>query len=251
MTTTTAQSVFIRDNDTFVATGLSRGPWDDRAQHGGAPAALLAHVAAQAAGPEFFLARLTFELSRPVPIAALNVVAEPSRGRSARRVHLTLEHDGAPVGRAIALLLREQTVAVPDAREMRLEPGPTACTERFATPGMPSGEYFHHETMDIRVAHGSTHAPGRAAAWFRLRYPLIDGVETTPTMRAAAAFGVPPASLVHFRAYVVGGASAALAVRAALGGCPVIACRSLAASGPASRPGLASLGLAVALAAYV
>tara|TARA_B100002049_G_scaffold226708_1_gene199790 strand:- start:611 stop:1399 length:789 start_codon:yes stop_codon:yes gene_type:complete len=187
MTTTTAQSVFIRDNDTFVPTGLSRGPWDDRAQHGGAPAALLAHVAAQAAGPEFFLARLTFELSRPVPIAALNVVAEPSRGRSARRVHLTLEHDGAPVGRAIALLLREQTVAVPDAREMRLEPGPTACTERFATPGMPSGEYFHHETMDIRVAHGSTHAPGRAAAWFRLRYPLIDGVETTPTMRAAAA----------------------------------------------------------------
>ena len=187
MTSTAAQSVFIRDGETFVPTGLSRGPWDENAQHGGAPAALLAHVAQQSAGEEFFLARLTFELSRPVPIAAITVRAEASKGRTARRVNLTLEHDGKTIGRAIALMLREQPVTVPAATDQRLEPAPDRCDGRFATPGMPSGEFFHHETMDIRVAHGSTHVPGRAAAWLRLRYPMIDGVETTPTMRAAAA----------------------------------------------------------------
>ena len=109
----------------------------------------------------------------------------------------------------------------------------------------------------VRSRNGSGAAAYAAHAWCTpsevadLGWASASALCRDRAMRAAAAFGVPPDSLVHFRAYVVGGASAALAVRAALGGCPVIACRSLAASGPASRPGLASLGLAVALAAYV
>lgn len=186
MNATAADCVFQRDGDLFVPTGLSRGPWDENAQHGGAPAALLAHVAREATGEDFFLARLTFELTRPIPLAPLSVAAEASRGRTARRVNLTLEHDGAPVGRAIALMLREQPVNVPEATERRLEPAPEDCNERFETPGMPSGESFHDEAMEIRVAHGSTRVAGPAAAWFRLRYPVIEGAETTPAMRAAA-----------------------------------------------------------------
>ncbi|GAB3684997.1 thioesterase family protein [Salinisphaera aquimarina] len=187
MSSANPHSVFLRDGDTFLATGLSRGPWDENAQHGGAPAALLAHLAETAVGEEFFLARLTFELSRPVPVAALTVAVETSRGRTARRVTLRIEHEGSVVGRAIALMLREQSTAVPATSAARLEPEPADCTERFDTPGMPTGESFHHEAMDIRVAHGSTRVPGPAAAWFCLRVPLIDGVETTPAMRAAAA----------------------------------------------------------------
>lgn len=187
MISTTAESVFQHDGERFVPTGLSRGPWDENAQHGGAPAALLAHLAEQTAGDEFFLARLTFELSRPVPLAPLAVSIESSRGRTARRITLSVEHDGQPVGRAIALMLREQPVDVPAAPTMRLEPAPEACQDRFATPGMPTGESFHHTAMEIRVAHGSTREAGPAAAWFRLRVPIVDGIQTTPAVRAAAA----------------------------------------------------------------
>lgn len=182
----TATCIFRRDADTFLPTGLSRGPWDDHAQHGGAPSALLAHLATEAAGEGFFLARLTFELSRPVPIAPLTVALEASRGRSARRVRLTLAHEGTPVGRAIALLLREQAVDVPDTGNRRLEPGPDGCDEPFDTPGMPAGERFYRQAMDIRIARGSTRTPGPTAAWFRLNVPLIEGEPNTPTVRAAA-----------------------------------------------------------------
>jgi hypothetical protein len=187
MSSSSAQSVYRRDGAYFLPTGLSRGPWDERAQHGGAPAALLAHLAQEAAGEDFVLARLTFELTRPIPIAPLTVVAEASRGKTARRVQLTLEHDGVPVGRAVALMLREQPVKVPDNAERLLEPRAEHCTERFDTPGMPGGESFHRTAMEIRVAGGSTQTPGPAAAWFRLCVPIVDGVDNTATVRAAAA----------------------------------------------------------------
>ena len=47
MANDTGPSVFRRDGDYFVATDLARGPWDAQALHGGAPAALLAHVAGE------------------------------------------------------------------------------------------------------------------------------------------------------------------------------------------------------------
>ena len=187
MDTHTTNAIFERDGTRFLPTGLARGPWDENALHGGAPAALLTHIAQNTAGPEFGLARLTFELTRPVPLASLEVRAEASRGRSARRVALQIEHDGVPMGRAIALMLREQPVQVPTGPARTLEPAPDECTQRYETPGMPSGEFFHHRAMDIRVATGSTREPGPAAAWFRLRAPVLEGVETTPAMRAAAA----------------------------------------------------------------
>ena len=187
MANDTGPSVFRRDGDYFVATDLARGPWDAQALHGGAPAALLAHVAEQTAGHDFLLARLTFELSRPVPLAALQVRAEASRGRSARRVTLKIEHDGAVVGRAIALMLREQPVAVPEVHADTLLPPPEQCSAGFETPGMPSGAFFHDQAMEIRVATGSTREPGPAAAWFRPRVALIEGVTSSAAMRAAAA----------------------------------------------------------------
>ena len=44
-----ATAVYERAGDLWLPTDLSRGPWDPRAQHGGAPCALLAHIAESAA----------------------------------------------------------------------------------------------------------------------------------------------------------------------------------------------------------
>ncbi len=181
-------SVFVADGDYFVPTGLSRGPWDENAQHGGAPAALLAHVAETVVDdPAFCLARLTFELTRPVPIAPLKVQVESGRGRSVRRLNFVIEHDGAPVARATALLLREAPLDVPEAADVQLEPGPEEAQGRYGASGLSRGESFGSQAMDVRVARGSSGEPGPGAAWFRLRVPLIDDAPTTPAMRAMAA----------------------------------------------------------------
>ncbi len=181
-------SVFVRDGDYFVPTGLSRGPWDEHAQHGGAPAALLAHVAETTVGdPAFFLARLTFELTRPVPIAPLKIQVESGRGRSVRRLNFVIEHDGAPVARATALLLRESPLEVPEAANVEPEPGPNEARGRFGSSGLSSGESFGSQAMEVRVARGDSGEPGPGAAWFRLRVPVVDDAPTTPAMRAMAA----------------------------------------------------------------
>ncbi len=187
MTYTDPSAVFHFVDGLYCPTGLSRGPWRDDAQHGGAPAALLAHVAQAEAGPAFFLARLTFELTRPVPIAPLRVTATTGQGRTVRRIDLVVTHEDAPVARATALMIAKSQVDVPSAPDQRLTPEPQACTERFQTPGMPTGERFHDAAMEILVAHGSTQTPGPAAAWLRLCQPVVAGQHTTPAMRAAAA----------------------------------------------------------------
>lgn len=184
--------VFVRDGDYFIPTGLSRGPWDPNAQHGGAPAGLLAQVAAAAVDdPQFFLARLTFELTRPIPIAALKVQVESGRGRTVRRLTLVIEHDGKPVGRATALFLRESTLDLPTQDDARLLPGPNDCKEPFSVPGLADahggGELFGGDAVEVWIARGSSYEPGPAAGWFRLRVPMVVDASLSPAVRAMAA----------------------------------------------------------------
>jgi hypothetical protein len=78
-----SEALFVRDRidpHRIHPTELTRGPWSPDAQHGGPPAALLA-AAAEAHDDEaaprggenspMFVARLTVELMRPVPLTAL------------------------------------------------------------------------------------------------------------------------------------------------------------------------------------
>src|ERR1700759_4772243 len=105
----TPDAVFVQDGHAFTATDLALGPWAPGALHGGAPAALIAHVVAdQAPDPGLRLARLTYEFVRPVPAGPLTVRGE--QVRPGRRVALldafVTDPDGTEVTRARALLLR-------------------------------------------------------------------------------------------------------------------------------------------------
>src|SRR2546421_6031983 len=76
-----AEPVFSGSDGRFVATELARGPWDPNAQHGGAAAALLMRAFEQlpAESDELLIARVTYELLRPVPLGELGVEAEVVR----------------------------------------------------------------------------------------------------------------------------------------------------------------------------
>jgi Thioesterase-like superfamily len=64
-------------------TEQARGPWDPRALHGGAPAALFAAAFERAEpGTELRIARLGFEFLRPIPLAPLQLstrIVRPGR----------------------------------------------------------------------------------------------------------------------------------------------------------------------------
>jgi len=190
-----SDAVFVReDANSWRASELSRGPWDPRAQHGGAPCGLLAHIAESAVeGEGWQLARLTVELIRPVPVDSLSSSVNVEAGRTTARVEITLMAQGKPVAKAHALLVRTQAVAPPEETLQRplapalSMPAPSDCTAPLRIPGLPDVRSFYYTATESRVAAGDAAAPGPAAAWFRLRVPLVAGAANSPAMRAAAA----------------------------------------------------------------
>ena len=83
----------LTDHDIVTPTGLARGPWDPGALHGGPVAALLAHVVEglHSDDVDWFVARLTVELERPVPMDRLGLHAEVTRpGRKVSIVEVTI-----------------------------------------------------------------------------------------------------------------------------------------------------------------
>src|ERR1700749_3363991 len=97
--------VFEGSDGRFVATQLARGPWDPNALHGGAPAALLMRAFERLpAADGLSLARVTYELLRPIPVGPHEIRAEVVR--PVRRVQLlegSIVVDGLEVVRARAL----------------------------------------------------------------------------------------------------------------------------------------------------
>lgn len=178
--------LYRRDGDRFMPADLCRGPWDPGAQHGGAPAALLVTLAERlVAEPDWSVVRLTLELMRPVPLAPLAVAAEAGRGRTVRRIALTLLHETTPVARAAVLLQRHEPLGLPaPIGDCPLRP-PSACSEPAAFRGMPTQTAFHNTAMQTRLA--SEPAGGRAAAWFRLAAPVLPDAPPSPAARAVAA----------------------------------------------------------------
>ena len=176
----------------FVATELARGPWDPDALHGGPPAALLMRAFERLPGGEDLpLARVTYELLRPVPLGELTLEAEVVRpGRRVQLLEAALRSsEGVEVMRARALRVQRSEAPPPGASEPP-QPGPEQCKPGPLAPGSEQ-VMFARDAMDIRFIAGAFGDPGPAAAWFRLRFPLLGGEPTTPLQRLAAAADFP------------------------------------------------------------
>ena len=71
---------YVPEEGGYRATEHTRGPWDPGSQHASPPCALLGREMDRAGGIEQGrVARATFEILRPVPIALLSVRAEVVR----------------------------------------------------------------------------------------------------------------------------------------------------------------------------
>ncbi len=182
-----------RNGDHFQPTELTRGPWDPGAQHAGPPAALLGWAIEQLPeAAEFQVGRVTFEILRPVPIAAVWVhmrVARPGRRVQMVEAELT-DVDGEMLMLARGGRIRKAKLDLPG--EALLASQPPAPPEDGNDAGFfPTGqEHGYHSAMEVRFVAGGFLEPGPATAWLRMRQPLVAGEEPTPLQRTLVAADV-------------------------------------------------------------
>ena len=181
-----ADAIYVPDGGAYVPTVLARGPWDPRAQHGGAPSALLARELERESG-ELGLVRLTLEFLKPVPLEPLAIRTRVARpGRRVQLTEATLEAGGTPVCRALGLALARPEGAAP---EVPADAEPLPPPDGVEPSPSPPGEkpMFGGDGIELRFVRGSIGQSGPAAAWLRFKVPLVEGEEPTPVQRAAAA----------------------------------------------------------------
>lgn len=225
MSTATSQAVFIARGEEFVPTEHARGPWDPRALHGGAPAALLTGAFERTEpGSDLRIARLAFELLRPIPFAPLSLSTRIVRpGRRVQEIAAELHSGGELICRASALRVR----AVPDGLPTAASADGSAPPESGAgsassrdplppeIPGPQEGSpvrfalddrdmtSFAASAMEMRWLDDPW-APGPARVWMRLRHPLVEGQPLTPLARLAATadFGNGVSAVLPFERYL-------------------------------------------------
>ena len=178
-------ALFIRKGNAFEPTELTRGPWDPNAQHGGAPAALIAGELERASDGRPF-ARLALHLMRPVPLVPLTVEIRMDRdGRRARRMRADLKAGDDVVCFGYALQIQgdpEPVPEVPLCGQIPLGPEQGEDAPRFTDYSM-----FGGDAVEVRFVKGGFFEAGPATAWFRLKVPVVGDEPPSPLERAMAA----------------------------------------------------------------
>jgi hypothetical protein len=179
--------MYFEEGGAFVSSELTRGPWDEKTQHGGPPSALLATLMeGHEPRDAMMTARITVELLRPIPIARLQVQVETLKtGKNTMLLAASLRCGGDELARASALRIRTADVGASVKTDVSHPPGPS---HGKAVSFFPTGfEVGYHTAVDFRFVRGSFNEPGPGVAWTRLRVPLISGKPTSPLARVMVA----------------------------------------------------------------
>lgn len=179
---------------TFSPTEHSLGPWGADLLHGGPVAALLAHqLLASAADGEWFPARLTVDLMRPVSMSPLEVSTTIVRaGRKAKLIGAECHGSGAQVARATLQLIARGDVPIPldsPAHAWLLSGAPstpegTPVALMSATTGETS---FHRSSVEHRSRKDLNGGLGPGSDWIRVSCDLLPGEPLAPFERAVCA----------------------------------------------------------------
>lgn len=179
--------VFSVADGRFVASDLSRGPWDPKAQHGGAPAALIVRAFEQLPTPDgLSLARVTYEFVRPAPVGPVELRASVVRpGKRVQLLEASMVADGVEVVRARGLQVRRADAGAAAGEDGGVvPPGPEHGRPAEIRP--PHRPMFALDAIEIVFVAGAW-GGGPCTAWFRLRAPLVDDEVPSALQRLAAA----------------------------------------------------------------
>lgn len=200
-----AESFYVDDGGRFVSTELTRGPWDPLAQHGGPPSALLCRAIERTSErDDLQLVRMTVELLRPVPLAALEVSTRMVRaGRNVESLEGAISAGGVELMRGRAVRIRTTDLPLP---QPDIGPPPAQDPgEGRVLPFFPTDqEVGYHTGMEYRFLDGGFNELGPASAWVRMRVPLVSGERPSAWQRVliAADSGNGISAAVDFRHYL-------------------------------------------------
>ena len=225
-------SLFVAAGDGRVLPSAhTRGPWDPRALHGGAAAALITRAFERAgmdaeSGGTPVIARLGFEFVKPIPFAELSVpVALTRGGRRVQELSAELRAltgggqagEGASeeaelIGRASVLRIQPVPLGLPDPDGRRKLPGPGRVE---AMPGPEQGEpikFALDPTADESFATtgvemrwlSDPRSLGPARVWMRLAQPIVGDEPASALARlvATADFGNGVSRELDFERYL-------------------------------------------------
>jgi acyl-coenzyme A thioesterase PaaI-like protein len=192
-----SESIFLPDGrlrrgrESFTPTEHARGPWNPGALHGGAAAALMTAAFERVEpGARLLIARLSFELLRPIPFAALSISTRIVRaGRRVQELAGELHRGEELICRASALRVQPIPDGLPGVSPPASLDGPMPGPEtgkpvRFALNDADRAS-FAASAMEMRwLSDPQTLGPGRV--WMRLRHPLLPDETLTPLARLAA-----------------------------------------------------------------
>jgi len=210
-----ADSIFVPSADgTFEPTEHARGPWDPRALHGGAPAALIARAFERMQpGAELPIARLGVEFLKPIPFAPLAVRTDIIRqGRRVQELTAELWTSEELIGRASALRIQAVPEGLPDPEQRLARPGPEPVRR---LPGPEQGKVVKFALNELDTSSLATTgmemswlsdpwALGPGQVWMRLRQPILPGEEASALVRlvTTADFGNGVSSELEFDKYL-------------------------------------------------
>ncbi len=180
------QCLFIPERQAFQPTEWAVGPWSPDTLQASAYGALLTRLLEAGAPPGMLLARLSFDLWRPVTRELLTPSVTVLReGAKARTVEASLVQRDRPVARCTAVFLKTDPTSAPPV-------APMAAPARGPEEGRPVPPQVRAWSpfftgVDTRVVEGDLLKPGPASAWFHLERPLIAGEENSPLVHATSA----------------------------------------------------------------
>ena len=194
--TDSATTLFVPDGpNRWVPTDLARGPWDPRACHGGPVGALLARAVEHVdldSPVHWQIARLTIELTRPVPVGSpLTVSTDVERdGRKVSLVAIRLHDGDTEVARARSLRIRVEPLVLPGAVVQPTADPPGTPDDAVAqSVSWATGDQiaFHTHACEHRFTEGSWDALGPVGVWIRLGVAVVPDETPSGVQRAAAA----------------------------------------------------------------
>src|ERR1700685_501459 len=168
-----------RGNRRYEPTRATESPWDRTAQHGGPPAALLAHVIDQTVEGPLRIGRISVDMLGPLPLR--EALVEGFGVKPGRRVHLTEAR--MIVDRRVAVTARAWHIATGDRP-------PITGDEQTVPPPVPprsAGQPFFPalddgvsgRSIEWRFTRGGFDGLGAGDVGAGARLPLIDGVALT------------------------------------------------------------------------
>jgi hypothetical protein len=170
-----------RGNGRYEPTRATESPWDRTAQHGGPPAALLAHVIDQTVEGPLRIGRISVDILGPIPLR--EAVVEVSLIKPGRRVNLTearMVVDGrvAATARTWHIATGDRPPATGEEQTRQTPPPvPLRSTTQPFYPGLD--DWGYGRSIDWRFTRGGFDSLGAADVWARVRLPLVDGVPLT------------------------------------------------------------------------